>query len=124
MQGLVTDVAIKRKVRDFVDVARGREEPLQDHHVQGRASRSTPSTGTAYEATNIKPTGSKQKREDVDLVRAWMCDNFYDIRTFGAVMKPTKVNCGQVRGRSTHLRPFRGPDCAAGCLHCAVSRHR
>ncbi|MDI9548142.1 MAG: type I-C CRISPR-associated protein Cas7/Csd2 [Chloroflexota bacterium] len=96
MQGLVTDVAIKRKVRDFVDVARGREGRYKIY-VQGEGVALNAQHRRAYEATNIKPTGSKQKREDVDLVRAWMCDNFYDIRTFGAVMS-TKVNCGQVRG--------------------------
>jgi CRISPR-associated protein Csd2 len=51
----------------------------------------------AYTARNIKSTGTKQNRDDIDTVRRWMCDNFYDIRMFGAVMT-TGVNCGQVRG--------------------------
>jgi CRISPR-associated protein Csd2 len=51
----------------------------------------------AYTDCNLKSSGSKQNREDVKKVRAWMCENFYDIRMFGAVMT-TDVNCGQVRG--------------------------
>jgi CRISPR-associated protein Csd2 len=51
----------------------------------------------AYQDLEIKATGTKQKREDVDKARQWMCQNFYDIRMFGAVMT-TGVNCGQVRG--------------------------
>jgi CRISPR-associated protein Csd2 len=45
----------------------------------------------------LKSTGSKQDPATIDKARAWMCQNFYDIRTFGAVMT-TGVNCGQVRG--------------------------
>src|SRR5690349_21451569 len=96
MQGLMTDVAIKRKVRDWVDLARGDE---------GRFKIYVQSTGTAlntihqraYDDLKIKSTGNKQARDDVEKARAWMCANFYDIRLFGAVMT-TGVNCGQVRG--------------------------
>ena len=96
MQGLVTDVAIKRKVRDFVDVLKGREARFKIY-VQGEGIALNTQHQRAYDAIGIKSTGTKQKREDVDQVRAWMCENFYDIRTFGAVMT-TGVNCGQVRG--------------------------
>jgi CRISPR-associated protein Csd2 len=51
----------------------------------------------AYEANGLKSTGARQDKQTVDTARAWMCDNFYDIRIFGAVMT-TGVNCGQVRG--------------------------
>lgn len=53
----------------------------------------------AYTALNLKPEAKKlpKKEEDARAVTRWMCDNFYDIRTFGAVMS-TEVNCGQVRG--------------------------
>ncbi len=51
----------------------------------------------AYEALKLKSTGTKQRAGDVDRAREWMCENFYDIRMFGAVMT-TGVNCGQVRG--------------------------
>ncbi len=61
----------------------------------------------AYKDLEIKATGTKQKREDVDKARQWMCQNFYDIRMFGAVMT-TEVNCGQVRGpiQMTFARSF------------------
>jgi len=95
MQGLVTDVAIKRKVRDWVDALRGDEGPYKIYVQSGEALNAK--HRRAYEALEVESTGSKQDIETVDRARAWMCQNFYDIRTFGAVMT-TGVNCGQVRG--------------------------
>lgn len=95
MQGLVTDVALKRKVRDWVDMARGNEGRFKIYVQSGEALNAV--HRRAYEAEAIEPRGSKQPAADVDRVRAWMCANFYDIRMFGAVMT-TQVNCGQVRG--------------------------
>src|SRR5690348_17304225 len=96
MQGLVTDVSIKRKVRDWVDMARG-EEDRYKIYVQNKGIALNTLHKRAYTALGVTSTGSKQKREEVDAVRQWMCANFYDIRTFGAVMT-TDVNCGHVRG--------------------------
>lgn len=96
MQGLVTDVCIKRKVRDFVDMAKGDEEPYKIY-VQNKGVALNEMHRRAYTARDLKSAGSKQNREDVQKVRQWMCENFYDIRMFGAVMT-TEVNCGQVRG--------------------------
>jgi CRISPR-associated protein Csd2 len=96
MQGLVTDVAIKRKVRDWVDVARGDEGRFKIY-VQSGGPALNAIHRRAYEAEGLKSTGARQAREDVDRARGWMCRNFYDIRMFGAVMT-TGVNCGQVRG--------------------------
>jgi len=96
MQGLVTDVAIKRKVRDYVDVLRGTEEHFKIY-VQDKGVALNTMHERAYEAVGIKSSGSKQDRMEVDSARAWMCQNFYDVRTFGAVMS-TGVNAGQVRG--------------------------
>lgn len=96
MQGLVTDVAIKRKVRDYIDLARGDEGRFKIYIQSGGDALNTIHQ-RAYDDLRLKSTGSKQKREDIDRVRGWMCHNFYDIRTFGAVMT-TGVNCGQVRG--------------------------
>jgi CRISPR-associated protein Csd2 len=95
MQGLVTDVAIKRKVRDWVDAMRGNEGPYKIYVQSGEALNTKHQR--AYDALDLKSTGSKQNSQDIDQARAWMCQNFYDIRTFGAVMT-TGVNCGQVRG--------------------------
>jgi CRISPR-associated protein Csd2 len=96
MQGLVTDVAIKRKVRNWVDATRGTEDHFKIY-VQDKGTALNELHRRAYTERSLKPTGVKQKRADVDQVRAWMCENFYDIRTFGAVMS-TEVNAGQVRG--------------------------
>ncbi len=95
MQGLVTDVCIKRKVRNWIDAHHGDSERMKIYVQENEALNTLHER--AYTALKIKPTGSKQKREDVTKVRAWMCENFFDIRTFGAVMT-THVNCGQVRG--------------------------
>ena len=95
MQGLVTDVCIKRKVRDWVDVTRGSESRYKIY-VQNQEALNTLHQ-RAYDALKIKSTGTKQKREDVAKTRDWMCQNFFDVRFFGAVMS-TGVNCGQVRG--------------------------
>jgi CRISPR-associated protein Csd2 len=95
MQGLVTDVALKRKVRDFVDTARGTEERYKIYVQSGEALITKHKR--AYVAKGLTSTGAKQKADDVTAARAWMCDNFYDIRMFGAVMS-VGVNCGQVRG--------------------------
>ncbi len=95
MQGLVTDVAIKRKVRDFVDTARGNEDRNKIYVQSGEALNTK--HDRAYKALGLKSTGAKQTQDDVNKAREWMCENFYDIRMFGAVMT-TGVNCGQVRG--------------------------
>jgi CRISPR-associated protein Csd2 len=96
-RGLVTDVAIKRKIRNYVALTRrdkqGHEIYMQDGAVLNAQHRK------AYEHFEIEPdTKSKKapKNKAQDLTR-WMCDNFFDIRTFGAVMS-TEVNTGQVRG--------------------------
>jgi CRISPR-associated protein Csd2 len=96
MQGLVTDVALKRKVRDWVDLARGHEERFKIY-VQNKGEALNDLHQRAYTALDMKSTGSRQARGDVERAREWMCDNFYDVRTFGAVMT-TGVNAGQVRG--------------------------
>lgn len=96
MQGLVTDVAIKRKVRDYVDLTRGSRERFQIY-IQNKGVALNTLHQRAYDAQGLKSTGAKQRREDVEAARRWMCQNFYDIRMFGAVMT-TDVNAGQVRG--------------------------
>ncbi|MBS1966506.1 MAG: type I-C CRISPR-associated protein Cas7/Csd2 [Chloroflexi bacterium SZAS-1] len=96
MQGLVTDVAIKRKVRDFVDVAHGKEEHFKIY-IQSGGDALNAIHRRAYDALEMKSSGTKQNKDDIDKARSWMCKNFYDIRMFGAVMT-TGVNCGQVRG--------------------------
>lgn len=96
MQGLVTDVCIKRKIRDYIDACMGTDERYKIY-IQNKGIALNDLHKRAYDAKGLTSTGTKQKREDVNTVRNWMCDNFYDIRMFGAVMT-TGVNCGQVRG--------------------------
>jgi CRISPR-associated protein Csd2 len=96
MQGLVTDVALKRKVRDWIDLARGDEGRYKIYVQRGGEALNTLHQ-RAYEAEGLRSSGAKQARDDVERARGWMCANFYDIRMFGAVMT-TGVNCGQVRG--------------------------
>lgn len=95
MQGLVTDVALKRKVRNWVTATQagkpGMEIYVQHHGILNKQHQ------RAYEAIGKKPKGAKQDRETVAEARVWMCKTFYDIRMFGAVMT-TGVNAGQVRG--------------------------
>ena len=96
MQGLVTDVCLKRKIRNYVDFQCGKEDTTKIY-IQDQGIALNDMHARAYSALSMKSTGTKQKREEVDKARDWMCQNFYDIRIFGAVMT-TGVNCGQVRG--------------------------
>jgi CRISPR-associated protein Csd2 len=91
MQGLVSDVAIKRKVRDYVDLARGNEQRFKIY-VQHEAYL----TDTRNRVFAARSAG--QKNVSVNDARAWMCDEFFDIRMFGAVMSMKEANAGQVRG--------------------------
>lgn len=99
--GLVTDVSLKRKVRNYVGLVKG-EQPPYEIYVKEKAILNK-THERAYEAIGVKidGDGDKKKRkgggDDVNNARNWMCKNFFDVRTFGAVMS-TGVNCGQVRG--------------------------
>lgn len=95
--GLVTDVALKRKIRNYVDLKHGGEPP---HAIYMREKAILNTThGEAYAALGLKPETKKLPKEEdkARQITRWMCDNFFDVRTFGAVMT-TEVNAGQVRG--------------------------
>lgn len=99
-RGLVTDVSVKRKIRNYVGIVKA-EQPPFEIYVKEKAILNKQHE-RAYEAIGagdaIKGDDKKRKGGDkVDEARAWMCKNFYDVRAFGAVMS-TGVNCGQVRG--------------------------
>jgi len=106
MQGLVTDVSLKRRIRNWIDIVKADEVPYKIY-VQSRGVALNELHERAYTAEGLTSTGAKQDRDDVEKARSWMCANFYDIRTFGAVMTTT-VNCGQVRGpiQLTFARSF------------------
>jgi len=90
--GLVTDVCIKRKVRNYVLMTKG-EKPPFDIFIKEKAVLNT-LIDQAHEDDEVK---KKEKGEKTEAARMWMCKNYYDIRTFGAVMSTGK-NAGQVRG--------------------------
>ena len=134
--GLVTDVALKRKIRNFVGLVKDQdpvdpkpgekqfeiyvrekailnrqnqraytalnldavvETPVDD---QTETEFALESVDTKSEAKNKKPAAKEKRKgsaDDVTKARQWMCQNFFDVRTFGAVMS-TGINCGQVRG--------------------------
>ncbi len=125
--GLVTDVSLKRKVRNFVGLVKEqderepvdgekrfeiyvREKAILNHQNQRAYSAlnlaAAPEEQAQAATENIaaddkkkKPAKEKRKgsADEVGQARKWMCQNFFDVRTFGAVMS-TGVNCGQVRG--------------------------
>ncbi len=96
-QGLVTDVCLKRKVRNFVGLTKG-EEPPYEIYIKEKAVLNRTNL-RAYQALELKNESKRLPKEveDAKKITAWMCKNFFDIRTFGAVMT-TDVNTGQVRG--------------------------
>ncbi|MCK9544322.1 MAG: type I-C CRISPR-associated protein Cas7/Csd2 [Novosphingobium sp.] len=95
--GIVTDVCLKRKIRNYVQVAKSFVPPF-DIYIKEKAVLNNQNK-RAYNELNIKPESKKMPKDVAKAkeITSWMCQNFYDIRTFGAVMS-TEVNCGQVRG--------------------------
>ena len=125
--GLVTDVSLKRKVRNFVGLVKEQDERapvdgekrfeiyvrekailnLQHERAYSALNLAVTPEEQAPEATENEAPDTKKKKpakdkrkgsaDEVALARQWMCQNFFDVRTFGAVMS-TGINCGQVRG--------------------------
>ncbi len=106
-RGIVSDVCLKRKIRNYVDLVKGEEVDDPDVaegelgykiYVQ-EAAVLNDRNRKAYVHYDMKPASKKlpKAKEDQLKVTRFMCDNFFDIRAFGAVMT-TDVNCGQVRG--------------------------
>jgi len=123
--GLVTDVSLKRKVRNYVGLVHDqamiepkdgekrfeiyvREKAILNNQNQRAYSalnldapkEEEATEGVAVPEAKAKKAGKVKRKgsaDDVNQARNWMCQNFYDVRTFGAVMS-TGINCGQVRG--------------------------
>lgn len=99
MHGLVSDVAVKRRVRNYIQAKFGNTAP-NAIFVEHSTNLNT-KIALGHEKTGGMPPfdGKKWKttKDKADGARAWMCANFYDVRTFGAVMS-TGPNAGQVRG--------------------------
>lgn len=103
--GLVTDVALKRKIRNYVALEKdqgGKPEPGYAIYMQEKSVLNSQHQ-LAWEALGIPPDSKdkykKLPKEEAKAreITAWMCSNFFDVRTFGAVMT-TETNSGQVRG--------------------------
>lgn len=116
--GLVTDVSLKRKIRNFVQLVKAdqprfdifiKEKAVLNHQIE-RAYAAGTDTLAAMEAWKTwqkdKKNNAKPERHYEDIARDWMCNNFFDVRTFGAVMSTgdddaeskLKKTAGQVRG--------------------------
>lgn len=101
--GLVTDVCLKRKIRNYVEMAKEGENGYRIYIKDGVPLNTSDKEACAYVRVDPdKLKDAKKKDEHLDeKLRDFMCDNFYDIRTFGAVMTTFvkgALNCGQVRG--------------------------
>ena len=100
--GLVTDVCLKRKIRNYVELRKEDAEGFRIYIKDGVPLNRSDSA--AIEALGIDPDLKKAKKADPGIdekLRDWMCAHFYDVRTFGAVMTTFvkgALNCGQVRG--------------------------
>lgn len=100
--GLVSDVALKRKIRNFISLvkaapATAEPEPGFDIYVKEKAILNDQHQ-RAYDALGLQvETKGAEAARNVEVAREWMCQTFFDIRMFGAVMS-TGVNAGQVRG--------------------------
>ena len=94
-QGLVTDVCLKRKVRNYVQIKMGEDQLNQIFVKEGAVLNNE--IKKAYKALDLKPKEKGKESDNKDKARQYMCEHYYDIRTFGAVMS-TGDNAGQVRG--------------------------
>lgn len=100
--GIVTDVCLKRKIRNYVDMVKCDEAgyriyvkeniPLNAQHKLAYLGTNTP-----IPESDAKRKALRRKTDTINKLSRWMCANFYDVRAFGAVMS-TEINAGQVRG--------------------------
>lgn len=92
--GIVTDVCLKRKIRNYAELVKGDNTGYRIYVKEGTPLNQNHQE--AYVAVGLEPA-KKADASQVNQARRWMCANFFDVRTFGAVMT-TGDNCGQVRG--------------------------
>jgi len=89
-KGLVTDVCLKRKIRNYVELTKEDKDGYKIYVKEGEALNSK-----HQKACNDVKTEKNKVNQDA---RQYMCNNYFDVRTFGAVMTTGEYNCGQVRG--------------------------
>lgn len=95
--GIVTDVCLKRKIRNYVEIVKGDQAGYKIYVKEGIPLNAQHKLAYINTETPLPAKAKNVPAEDLKKVNNWMCQNFYDVRTFGAVMS-TGVNCGQVRG--------------------------
>jgi len=94
--GYVTDVCLKRKIRNYVELVKGGEE---GYNILVKMDKGLNTKFTnAYESNHLKKGQKGKSKDDVDTARTFMCRNYYDVRMFGAVMSTGDDPCGIVRG--------------------------
>ena len=101
--GLVTDVCLKRKIRNFVETAREDEPGFRIYIKDGVPLNRSDAEAFDHWKIDEKAVKDAKKKDDKldEKIRDFMCENFFDIRTFGAVMTTfvkNNLNCGQIRG--------------------------
>ncbi|MGN1113786.1 MAG: type I-C CRISPR-associated protein Cas7/Csd2 [Oscillospiraceae bacterium] len=94
--GIVTDVCIKRKIRNFVELVKENEP---GYNILIKADKELNAKFTeAYDELDLEHKQKGKKADDVKKAQEYMCKNYYDVRTFGAVMSTGDDQCGTVRG--------------------------
>ncbi len=94
--GIVTDVCLKRKIRNYVELTR---EGEGGYNILIKADRALNSKFTeAYDALGLEKKQKGKNSDDVKKAQEYICDNYFDVRTFGAVMSTGDDQCGIVRG--------------------------
>lgn len=94
--GIVTDVCLKRKIRNYVELAKEGEE---GYNILIKNDRNLNSKFTeAYDVLGLTKKQSGKNKDDVQKAQQYMCKNYFDVRTFGAVMSTGDDQCGTVRG--------------------------
>ena len=94
--GIVTDVCLKRKIRNFVEL---NKEGEAGYNILIKGDRSLNSKFTeAYQALDLETKQKGKNPQDVKAAQKYICDNYFDVRTFGAVMSKGDDPCGIVRG--------------------------
>jgi CRISPR-associated protein Csd2 len=94
--GIVTDVCLKRKVRNYIEFAKEGEDGFDIYVTEGAILNTKHQL--AYEALGLPKNEKKAVEENRENAREYMCSRYYDIRAFGAVMDTGDYQCGQVRG--------------------------
>lgn len=118
-QGLITDVCLKRKIRNYVTLTQ-ESKAGYDIYVKEKAI-----LNNLHEKAYSTLAGDKKVKPTEESAQRWMCENFFDIRTFGAVMSTGEKKCGQVRGPvqlsfARSISPVRGTEFSI--TRCAVTK--